>query len=161
MVNFMAWAHRHNIPLAAVHELMHMLGEGFDSPQPTNIPGLSEAAVTSRVLLEAPSKNVILWRNQVGAFQDDTGRMVRFGLANDSKKMNERIKSHDYVGIRKLIITPLHVGHIVGQFVSREMKEAGWKFNMHDKHHAAQAKFGAIVNSYGGDAAFCTGTGSF
>lgn len=139
---------------------MHLMGQGYDSPQPDYQTGFSEAAVTSRVLLEAASKGIILWRNNVGAFIDDRGAEVRYGLANISKAMNKNIKSYDYVGIRKRLITPRDVGHTIGQFTAREMKKEGWQYNMHDPHEAAQAKFGDIVIAYGGDAAFCTGVGS-
>lgn len=137
-----------------------MMGEGFDCPQPDFDNGFSEAAVTSRVLLEAASKGVILWRNNVGAYIDDRGVEVRYGLANISKKMNKSIKSPDYVGIRKRLIVPADVGHVIGQFVGREFKYEGWTFNMHDPHQAAQAKFNRLGISYGGDFAFCTGVGS-
>jgi hypothetical protein len=120
----------------------------------------TKAAVTSRVLLEAPSKGVILWRNNLGAYQDEHGNFVRYGLANISDKMNKKIKSSDYIGLRRVLITPQHVGHTLGQAVAREIKKEGWRYNMHDPHEAAQAKFGEIFASYGGDFAFTTGVGS-
>lgn len=161
MADIIAWANRHRVPLAAVHELLHLMGEGFALPQPDTLTqGFSEAAVTSRVRLEAASKGVILWRNNVGALPDARGVPVRFGLCNESPAMNKEIKSSDWIGVRKRLITPADVGHVFGQFVAREIKEAGWRYDMHDKHQAAQAKFGAIVTSYGGDFAFCTGPGS-
>ncbi len=137
-----------------------MMGQGFDSPQPDYQTGYSEEAVTSRVILEAASKGCILWRNNVGAYVDERGVEVRYGLANISKKMNKNIKSSDRIGIRKRLIYPHDVGHIIGQFVAREIKKEGWQFDMHDPHQAAQAKFNNLVVSYGGDAAFCTGVGS-
>lgn len=160
MVDVIAWANRHGVALTAVQELLHLMGQGFDSPQPDFQTGYSEAAVTSRVLLEAASKDVILWRNNVGAYIDDRGAEVRYGLANISQKMNKNIKSSDYVGIRKRLIGPADFGHVIGQFVARELKAEGWRYDMHDARQAAQAKFNDLVVAYGGDGAFCTGVGS-
>ena len=159
-MNIVAWATRHHVSLTAIHELMHEMGEGFDSPQPAHIDGHSEAAVSSRIQLEAASKGVLLFRNNVGAYQDESGRLVRYGLCNETKALNTHVKSHDFIGIRRVHIMPCHLGHVIGQFVSREIKESGWKYNMHDAHQAAQAKFSNIIMSYGGDAAFATGVGS-
>jgi hypothetical protein len=160
LADVIAWANRHGVTLAAVQELLHELGQGYAPPQPDFQLGHSEAAVTSRVRLEAASKGVILWRNQVGALPDANGRLVRFGLCNDSAIVNREIKSSDWIGMRAHLVTPADVGHVLGQFVAREIKEEGWTFNVHDKHQEAQAKFGRIVTSYGGDFAFCTGVGS-
>ena len=159
-MNIIAWATRHHISLTAVQELLHEMGEGFDSPQPAHVDGHSEAAVSSRVLLESASKGVLLFRNNVGAYHDESGRLVRYGLCNETKAMNASVKSHDFIGIRRVHIMPCHLGHVIGQFVSREIKASGWTYNMRDAHQVAQAKFGSIITSYGGDAAFATGVGS-
>lgn len=160
MLDLVQWALRHGVSHAALADLRHMMGMGFDSPQPEVIGGGSEAAVTSRVRLEAPTKGVILWRNNLGAYQDEHGNFIRYGLANESAAMNKKIKSSDYIGLRRKLITLADVGHIIGQGVAREIKAEGWRYNEHDPHHAAQAKFGEIFASYGGDFAFATGVGS-
>src|ERR1700677_1701677 len=82
----------------------------------------SESQVQSLVRLEAARKNIRLWRNNVGVLQDETGRPVRYWLANDSKALNEKIKSGDLVGWRPMLITPAMIGATVAQFVSRECK---------------------------------------
>jgi hypothetical protein len=120
----------------------------------------SEGRQQSLVRLEAAQKDILLWRNNVGALRDDRGVPVRYGLANDSKAMNEVLKSADLIGIRKVVIQPYMVGWVIGQFVSREMKELGWKFNPKDKRESAQQTWGNLINSYGGDAMFATGPGT-
>lgn len=121
--------------------------------------GASESRVQSMVRLEAAQKNVILWRNNVGALLDERGIPVRYGLANESKAMNQAIKSSDLIGLRRVVIQPQHVGHFFGQFVARECKEGSWKFRG-DKHETAQKVFIDLVNANGGDAAFAPGPGT-
>ena len=53
-----------------------------------------------RIRLEAAKQGILLWRNNVGAVKTSDGRMIRFGLANDSHKMNQHIKSSDLIGIQ-------------------------------------------------------------
>ena len=122
--------------------------------------GKSEAWAQSVVMLEASENGVHLWRNNNGALPDKTGRIVRYGLANESKAVNERIKSADLIGCRPRVIEPWMVGHLFGQFVSREMKEPGWQFNPDDPHEAAQLAWANLILSLGGDAAFATGRGT-
>ena len=90
---------------------------------------------------------------------DETGRMIRYGLCNDSAQLNKVIKSSDLVGIRPVVITPDMVGHTVGQFVAREVKRPGWSYHGTDRE-VAQAAFGQKVLQMGGDFKFCTGEGS-
>lgn len=120
---------------------------------------MNERDVQNQIRLEAAQKNILLWRNNVGVMQDLTGRPVRFGLANDSAKMNKNVKSSDLIGLRPVLITPAHVGTIMGQFIAREVKPDTWAYRGTDKEKA-QLKFLNIVTKYGGDAAFVTGTGS-
>lgn len=57
-----------------------------------------EAAVQTAVRVRAGELGIRLWRNNVGACTDQTGRMIRYGLANDSAQMSKRIKSGDLIG---------------------------------------------------------------
>jgi hypothetical protein len=88
---------------------------------------------------------------------DVKGRPVRFGLANDSKQVNQRVKSADLIGIRPVVITQDMVGAVIGQFVSIECKHEGWKPSMSDEHEAAQARWAELVLLAGGYATFSTG----
>lgn len=94
------------------------------------------------------------WRNQVGAAEDRNGRVIRYGLCNDSKKLNANIKSSDLVGVRPMLITPDMVGQVVGVFYALEVKESDWKFRPNDDHSAAQLRFIQLVQRSGGLAGF-------
>lgn len=117
---------------------------------------VSEAAVQALVRLEAARKGVRLWRNNVGVLLDERGVPVRYGLANDSKRLNAVCKSGDLIGWRPLLVTPQHLGSTIAQFVSRECKHAGWKWTGND-HELAQQRWIDFVMADGGDAAFCSG----
>lgn len=119
-----------------------------------------EAAASVRVRLESARLGITMWRNNVGALEDERGRWVRYGLCNDSKQLNEKVKSGDLIGIRPITITPQMVGYRVGQFVSREMKAPGWKYSGTPRE-VAQLAWADLVTSLGGDARFTTGPGSF
>lgn len=142
--------------MEAVLDLQHTLGLLPGPAKPVQGLGNSESWAQSAVRLEASKHGVTLWRNNVGALKDETGRVVRYGLANESKSMNEAIKSSDLIGWRPVIVTPAHVGHQLAVFVARECKEPGWQFRG-DPRERAQEAFINLVNAAGGDARFTTG----
>lgn len=115
-----------------------------------------EAHAQSLIRLAAPAAGYWLHRNNVGALKDERGRVVRYGLANDSKALNEEIKSGDLIGGRRLLITPEWVGHHVLQFVSIECKREGWTWRG-DAHERGQQRWADAVNQWGGLAFFATG----
>lgn len=157
MLTFREWAALWGVSIAAVEAWERQQGV---APRIVTVDdGMSEAAVATRLQLEAARKGVVLFRNNVGAFRDARGRWVRYGLANDSKSLNEAIKSGDYIGIRRVTITQAHVGTVIGQFVSRETKAADWTY-ADTPRERAQRNWADLVARYGGDAAFCTGEGS-
>lgn len=151
------WAAEFNIPLAYIINLEQRFGVGVNHDVVTD--GKSEAHAQSLVMLEAAEKDVLMMRNNNGAFEDKTGRWVRFGLMNDSEKLNKVIKSSDLVGARKRLITQADVGRVIGQMVLREMKKPGW-FYSGTEEEAAQLKFLLLMDSYGCDAEFATGPGT-
>lgn len=160
-----SWAARHGVPFAAILELEQLLGvTAREAAPPLNAPDggpyASESRVQSLVRLEAAEKGVMLTRNNVGAYQDNTGRLVRFGLFNESKAQNKRIKSPDLVGWRPRIIQQQDVGNKIAQFVGREIKEEGWQFDPNDEHQAAQFACISLIVADGGDAAFAAGVGT-
>jgi hypothetical protein len=160
-----AAAARHGVPFAAILELEQMLGvAGRAAAPPLQIPTdgsfASEGRVQSLVRLEAAQKGVMLFRNNVGALPDKRGVPVRYGLANESKRQNEQIKSADLIGWQSFVIEWHHVGLKVAQFVSREVKEEGWIADPNDPHTAAQIAWLNLVIADGGNAAFCTGVGT-
>lgn len=147
------WGHSPNTVL----DLLERLGMGY-APEAAafDTSGWSETAISNKVRLDAAKAGVLSWRNNVGAMQDESGRVVRYGLCNDSKKLNEEIKSADLIGVAPRLITPDMVGSIIGQFWSREVKEASWVYTG-TPHERAQAKWASIITSKGGDAKFTTG----
>lgn len=152
------WAIKHGVTYAALTELQRMMRVDTE-PLHGNAAERSETAVQTDIRLEAAQLGMRLWRNNVGACKDETGRVIRYGLCNDSPTMNKRIKSSDLVGIRPVLITQALVGHTIGQFVAREVKKPGWRYAGTDRETAQQA-FLDLVTSMGGDASFATGEGT-
>lgn len=159
-MNLYTWAARWGLPAECVRDLQTELGI-YTPPLPSDAPGAgkSEAWTLSVVRLEASRKGVTLWRNNCGALTDSEGRLVRYGLANDSKEMSKRIKSGDLIGWRSVLIEPRHVGHVIAQFISREAKPPGWQYTGTPRE-VAQLTWANTVNAAGGDAAFATGEGT-
>ena len=156
-MNLNQWAIKWGIPFEAVEDLRREFGS-ISTDMPLK-EGESEAAVQTRVRLEASRKGLRLWRNNRGAFHDESGNFVRFGLANDSKQMDKIIKSSDLVGIRPIPIAPHHIGLVIGQFVAREIKPSNWMYAATEREQA-QLKFLELVASLGGDASFATSEGT-
>jgi len=102
-----------------------------------------EKEVSARIRIEAAKIGCVLWRNNVGALLDCNGRMIRYGLANDSKRMNAVLKSSDLIGIW------------VGRFVSIEAKAPGWRYRG-DARETAQLNWINLINANGGLAGFAT-----
>lgn len=94
------------------------------------------------------------WRNNSGACYDDTGRLIRYGLGNDSAQMNKRFKSPDTVGIRTVLVEPYMVGWTLGVFTGIEFKHEGWVRNPNDDHENAQQAFMDLIIQAGGWAGF-------
>jgi len=156
-MNLYPWAIKWGVSVEAIEELRRLLG-AIDT-NPPHKAGESEGAIQNRIRLEASQKGLRLFRNNVGACMDENGNFIRYGLANDSKKMNDLIKSSDLIGLRPLLIQQDHVGRIIGQFVAREVKAANWSYSGTAREEA-QLRFLELVTSLGGDAAFTNQEGS-
>jgi hypothetical protein len=99
-----------------------------------------------------------MWRNNVGACEDATGRQIRYGLGNDSAQLNKEIKSSDLIGITP-VTAWLHSTQswvTLGVFTALEIKASGWHATPGDDRAKAQAKFHQIVRDAGGFAGFVT-----
>ena len=153
MIQLREWAARWGVPADAVAELS-MIMNYQPLTGPTNLT--TEEGVQKYIRLSEAKKGNVLWRNNVGAMQDDNGRVIRYGLANDSRKMNQYIKSSDLVGIRKVCITQDMVGQIIGQFYAIECKRPGWEYKGTEREEA-QSRFLTLVTTNGGYAKFSTG----
>lgn len=126
---------------------------------------LSEGDTSERIKQAYWQPGKRLFRNSVGALVDKVGRLVRFGLANDSKQMNELLKSADRIGWTTVLITPEMVWTHVAVFTSVEAKKEGWTppkpgpEKIHGRiteygHFAAQKRWADLVNREGGIAGF-------
>ena len=127
---------------------------------------MSETGNSNRIREHYSDDGYRLFRNNCGALPDRSGRLVRFGLANDSKALNETIKSGDLIGYRSRLVTPDMVGDVIAVFVSIEAKENGWSFprvgpiktprgGLSDYGHAvAQLRWADMVRAEGGEAGF-------
>lgn len=151
------WARKWGVPQEAIADLCNRSNPtGAAAHEST---AASETGAQIEVRLEAARMGAILWRNNVGCLPGPNGQPVRYGLANDSAVVNKRTKSCDLIGVRPVVITPEMVGHTIGQFLAREIKEPGWKYTGRGRE-PAQANFINLVNIMGGNAAFATGRGS-
>lgn len=116
--------------------------------------GNSEALNQQNIRLAAPGYGTRLWRNNVGACRTHDGRQLRFGLGNDSAKLNAHFKSSDLIGIRPVIIQPWMVGQTIGQFLAVEVKSDDFVPRESDDRYVAQRNFHECVKGLGGDAMF-------
>jgi 3-phosphoglycerate kinase len=121
----------------------------------------SESRVQSLIRMEAAQKGLRLWRNNVGVLLDEHGRPVRYGLANDSKALNEVLKSADLIGWETRLITPEMVGTVVAVFLSVETKREDWSAAADkSERFKAQQAWADMVNAAGGRALFANEPGS-
>lgn len=112
-------------------------------------------------LTEADNQNLMrvywsklgrLFRNNVGVLQNKQGGWVRYGLANESKQMNQNFKSGDCIGWIEVEVTPEMVGKRVAVFSSVEVKKEGYKPSGKRQldHHKAQSNWADMVSDSGG-----------
>ncbi len=169
-MNLDMWAKKHNISEEAMTDFRGQMG--MLDTRVKGAPKLegSEAKAQAQEIYEASKMGGRLWRNNVGATEavihtkcnkcGNTHKSyvqpVRYGLCNESKKVNEVFKSSDLIGINPVLITPQHVGSVIGQFRSREMKRFDWTFKG-DAHEIGQLNWLNLILSLGGDAAFSNG----
>lgn len=116
----------------------------------------TESQMSTWVRLNAPKYGTFLMRNNSGVLiNPDTNRPVRFGLGNDSKKLNTVFKSSDLIGI-----TPkqCRCGETHGVFTALEIKKPGWKPNPNDSVYIAQNAFIHEVIERKGVAGFISST---
>jgi len=115
----------------------------------------SEAAVAAQIRILAGQRGIALFRNNSGAMTDQTGRLIRFGLGNESPSLNARWKSSDLIGLLPVVVQPSHVGKTLGVFLAVETKKPGWRLTPGDKRGQAQAAFLQSVRGFGGVGGFC------
>lgn len=151
---FGLWEHRH--PNAA-QELQQILST-------THIPSgtYSEARVLQDVSMQVARLGGRAWRNNVGATPSRCPscnvkrRPIRYGLANDSKRLNKLFKSSDLILAIPRVITPDMVGTTLAQFGSVECKPSDWVYSG-TEHEVAQKAWLTLIKQLGGFATFSTG----
>lgn len=118
-----------------------------------------EGRASQVVALRASAWGSRLFRNNSGVLPDpNTGRPVRFGLGNESPKVNQVIKSSDYIGWTPVLVTPEMVGSTVAVITALEAKAVGFvpKVQYRDgSREKAQDKFMQLIIKAGGIAGFC------
>lgn len=118
---------------------------------------MSESEVQQEIQTEAMKMGTQLWRNNSGALKDETGRTVRFGLGNISKKSNEISKSSDLIGGTQVVITPDMVGKTIFIFTAIEVKSNDRSI-VKDKRYQGQKNYIELVKVRGGIAGFAQST---
>ena len=156
-MNLNLWAIKWNIPFEAVEDLRRQFGIVSNGPKLKE--GESEAAIQTRVRLEGVEKGINLMRNNVGVLPGRNNVPVRYGLMNDSRQLNKRIKSSDLIGIKPIRIRPVHLDSVIGQFVTRECKYGNWVYTATEEEQA-QLRFLELMASLGADAAFANKEGT-
>jgi len=145
-MNINEWATRWNIPDHAINELLY-------SVVPTaTMTDETESAVTAKIKLAASRFGGIMWRNNSGAVtmgEAPNQRHIRYGLGNQSVKVNKHFKSSDLIGITPVFITPAHVGQIIGRFTAGEVKRGNWVWSGSEAEQA-QWKYLNVVTRLGG-----------
>lgn len=151
MIQLMQWAAKWRIPMEAIQDLQRRIGLLPKLHQlPDAVPGRSEAAVSADAVRQARELHgAYCWRNNSGAYTDEHGNHVRYGLGNISKQVNDVMKTPDYVGIWPFHVEPQHVGMTIGQFYGREDKKEGWVFTGAGREEG-QLNFGELVIRLGG-----------
>lgn len=150
------WALMWGIPQAALDDLEARFALVTCTTPGYKVDG-SEAYTQSLIRLQAPTLGYHLDRNNVGVFMNPQGRPVRVGLANDSKAMNEVLKSADLIGWKSVIVTPEMVGQKVAVYASVECKHAGWTPGEDPDREKAQQRWASMVLAAGGIAVITTG----
>lgn len=107
----------------------------------------SESEIQQLIRLESPKLGVTLLRNNQGGFKDETGRLVRFGLGNESP--NQPFKSSDLIGWTEIIVTEEMIGQRLAIFTAIEVKSEKWKPSK-DEREEKQNNFIKWVKSRGG-----------
>jgi len=111
---------------------------------------MAESSIQAAIRLAASQRGWRLFRNNVGVMTREDGVPVRFGLANDSKQMNQQYKSGDLIGIMPIVVTPEMVGRTIGVFCSVECKHPDWRPTPGDERYQAQCRWRDLILSLGG-----------
>lgn len=113
----------------------------------------AESPIQQQIRVRAARRGWLLFRNNRGAgkllLPGGLSRFLRWGLANDSKKLGDAIKSGDLVGGRPIVITADMVGKTILQFASVEVKKEGWRPDG-SLEYCAQVQWMKLIEDHGG-----------
>ena len=114
----------------------------------------NEATVQDEIRLDSSQYGGLL-RNNSGVYDPDNPPtpFLRWGLGNDSKKINAVRKSSDLVGCTSVVITQEMVGHTVAVLTAVEVKKQHWVYT-NTKKNRAQLNFINWVRGFGGIGCF-------
>lgn len=142
-----AWVARWGVPPEAMRDLRAALGRtgGLVYDGPPVRPHADETERGAAYRLAVQSWGGTLMRNNNGVAHQPDGRPIRYGLGNESQKLQATCKSSDWIGIAP-----------GGRFLAVEDKPPGWRFSPGDEHTAGQWRFLARVNELGGVGMFAT-----
>lgn len=116
----------------------------------------NEAVVQQQVRLAVARLGGLPMRNNVGACTDDTGRVIRYGLMNDTPALNKQFKSSDLMCIIPITVTQEMVGMTIAVPAPLECKRPGWHLTPGDQRGQAQKRFIDLVRGVGGLGGFVT-----
>jgi hypothetical protein len=77
---------------------------------------MNENEVTARCRIVAGRMKTVLLRNNIGAYRDQRGQFVQYGVGGKG--------AGDFLGWKTVVITPDMVGKTIAQFVSVEFKRS-------------------------------------
>lgn len=146
MNSLSTWARRWGIPDQAIHELQLMSLPDIDRSGGSEN---RETELSAQIRIRASALGVVLLRNNSGVGVNPAGRPVRFGLGNDSKRVNAIRKSSDLIGLAPN-----------GRFVAIETKRPGWRYRATDQE-AAQRNFLDLVIRMNGIGSFAQSIADF
>ena len=118
-----------------------------------------EAKASQEVRLRASDWKSRIYRNNSGVLMNEVGVPVRFGLGNESKKINEQFKTSDFIGWTPVVVTSDMVGKTLAVFTAIEAKPLGFKVKSVypvKSREFAQNKFIELVRSGGGIGGFAS-----
>lgn len=157
-MTLLEWVAKWRVPPEALKELVttcvHLGTYEYEDKEPL------EGEVQRELRLEAARHGKYLFRNNRGAGRMESGNYVRYGLANDSKKLGDAVKSGDLIGAETIFVTMEMVleavsqglpGYKVARFLSAETKRRNWKWSG-TLEEIAQLKWAVTVNAWGGRA---------
>lgn len=115
---------------------------------------MNEAAVQTHTRLALARMGALPMRNNVGACEDKSGRIIRYGLMNESQQQNRQFKSSDIVAPVPIVIRPDYVGRTFALFGVFECKHTDWHLTPGDQRAQAQLRFIELVRGVGGIGGF-------